>query len=79
MQPTREHSRARLITHGKARPSSRLDLLSSLPDATPAFVPPMMAKPVSSLPVGQQWRYELKLDGYRALAIKAAAGVKLIA
>jgi bifunctional non-homologous end joining protein LigD len=38
----------------------------------------MQAKPVDQLPVGEQWRYELKLDGYRALAIKTAAGVKLI-
>jgi bifunctional non-homologous end joining protein LigD len=38
----------------------------------------MQAKLVDQLPVGQQWRYELKLDGYRALAIKTTAGVNLI-
>jgi hypothetical protein len=35
--------------------------------------------PTASLtPAGDQWRYELKLDGYRAIAIKTASGVKLI-
>jgi bifunctional non-homologous end joining protein LigD len=49
-----------------------------VPDAPPAFIPPMQAKLVDRLPVGEQWRYELKLDGYRALAIKTGSGVKLI-
>jgi bifunctional non-homologous end joining protein LigD len=38
----------------------------------------MQAKLVDRLPVGEQWRYELKLDGYRVIAIKLASGVKLI-
>ena len=38
----------------------------------------MQAKLVDRLPTGDQWRYELKLDGYRALAIKTTAGVRLI-
>lgn len=38
----------------------------------------MHPKAADKLPVGPQWRYELKLDGYRALAIKTATGVKLI-
>jgi bifunctional non-homologous end joining protein LigD len=38
----------------------------------------MQAKPVDRLPAGDQWRYELKLDGYRALAIKTDTGVRLI-
>jgi ATP-dependent DNA ligase len=38
----------------------------------------MQAKPVDRLPAGDQWRYELKLDGYRSLAIKSDAGVRLI-
>jgi hypothetical protein len=40
------------------------------PDAAPGFIPPMQAKLVDRLPVGDQWRYELKLDGYPAIAIK---------
>jgi bifunctional non-homologous end joining protein LigD len=38
----------------------------------------MQAKLVDHLPVGEQCRYELKLDGYRVIAIKLASGVKLI-
>src|SRR5262249_39788827 len=71
-------AQARFAAKISARQTARPDPLSSLPDAPPAFVPPMMAKAVNCLPVGEQWRYELKLDGYRALAIKTAAGVKLM-
>jgi bifunctional non-homologous end joining protein LigD len=60
------------------RQSASANPLSSLPDSPPAFVPPMQAKLVDRVPVGGQWRYELKLDGYRALAVKTATGVKLI-
>jgi bifunctional non-homologous end joining protein LigD len=37
----------------------------------------MMALPVRDLPVGN-WIYEMKFDGYRALAIKADKEVRLI-
>ena len=45
--------------------------LSSLPAAKIEFVAPMLAKPVQQLPQGAGWSYELKLDGYRALVVKA--------
>ena len=45
--------------------------------ATFAFVEPMKALPVQELPVGD-WLYELKFDGYRALAFKAGKDVRLI-
>jgi restriction system protein len=38
----------------------------------------LQAKLVDRLPAGDHWRYELKLDGYRALAIKTGSVVKLI-
>jgi bifunctional non-homologous end joining protein LigD len=41
------------------------------------FVEPMMALRVSDLPVGN-WIYELKFDGYRALAFKAGKEVRLV-
>src|SRR5271165_4310375 len=47
---------------------------------TPAnlsFIEPMNALPVADLPVGN-WIYELKFDGYRALAFKAGKEVRLI-
>jgi bifunctional non-homologous end joining protein LigD len=56
----------------------RLADLAGMPDQPPGFVPPMQCKLVTCLPVGSHWRYELKLDGYRALAIKTAAGTRLI-
>lgn len=33
-----------------------------------AFAEPMLAKPVAELPECGKWQYEIKLDGYRALA-----------
>lgn len=44
--------------------------LTSLPRARMQFVEPMLAKLVSRLPAGDEWLYELKLDGYRALVMK---------
>jgi len=45
--------------------------------ATFDFIEPMKALPVTDLPVGD-WLYELKFDGYRALAFKAGKEVRLI-
>ena len=36
------------------------------------FVEPMLLLRTEKLPEGDKWAYEVKLDGYRALAIKAA-------
>jgi ATP-dependent DNA ligase len=33
------------------------------------FVPPMECKNVERIPEGAEWQYELKLDGYRAIAV----------
>ena len=38
----------------------------------------MLATPAQSLPVGPQWTYEVKWDGYRAIAVKDPRGVKLL-
>lgn len=43
-----------------------------------SFVPPMVALLVDRLPVGSDWLYEAKFDGYRALAVKDGARVKLL-
>ncbi len=37
-----------------------------------AFVEPMLLLRADTLPEGDAWQYELKFDGYRALAIKTA-------
>jgi ATP-dependent DNA ligase len=44
---------------------------------TASFVEPMLCLSTSSLPEGEGWSYELKLDGYRAIAIKKGRTVQL--
>jgi bifunctional non-homologous end joining protein LigD len=39
---------------------------------------PMLASAADQLPVGAKWTYEIKWDGYRALAVKEGASVRLI-
>jgi bifunctional non-homologous end joining protein LigD len=42
------------------------------------FVEPMAALLVDTLPTGEDWLYEAKFDGYRALAMKDGARVRLL-
>lgn len=42
------------------------------------FVEPMHAKLVDRLPDGDEWLYEVKLDGYRAQAVKDGDSVRLL-
>src|SRR2546426_5941373 len=53
-------------------------LLQTAPISEPHFVEPMKCKLVETLPRVGKWHYELKLDGYRALAIKNGSKVTLI-
>jgi len=41
------------------------------------FIEPMLLEATSALPEGPNWSYEVKLAGYRALAIKSAGKVRL--
>ena len=43
----------------------------------PAFATPMAAQVVKRLPEGDDWIYELKFDGYRALIIEDEQRVEL--
>jgi bifunctional non-homologous end joining protein LigD len=51
--------------------------LESLPHAPADFIEPMVAKPVKNLPEGGEWIYEIKLGGYRCIAVKNDDGMKL--
>lgn len=42
------------------------------------FVEPMKAKLVDEAPSGDNWAYEVKFDGYRALALKSGNNVQLL-
>jgi hypothetical protein len=42
--------------------------LTALQVAKIRFIEPMYAPAVQNLPEGKEWSYEIKLDGYRALA-----------
>lgn len=52
--------------------------LDTLPRSGMEFIEPMLAKAVPELPKGSDWQYEIKLDGYRALAIKNKGAVRLL-
>ncbi|HTF63204.1 MAG TPA: hypothetical protein VK638_10880 [Edaphobacter sp.] len=41
------------------------------------FIEPMECLPVDKIPEGDVWTYELKLDGYRMVAVKAGGKVTL--
>jgi ATP-dependent DNA ligase len=41
------------------------------------FIEPMQCKPVAALPAGEKWAFELKLDGYRCIAVKRGKEVTL--
>jgi bifunctional non-homologous end joining protein LigD len=66
------------------QPSSRLrDVRAAIHDdavprrSPPTFVQPMTAIVVQKLPEGDDWLYEVKLDGYRALIIKDGDRVEI--
>jgi hypothetical protein len=48
-----------------------------MPGSSFSFIEPMKALPVEKLPEGD-WLYEIKFDGYRALAFKDGKDVRLV-
>jgi DNA ligase D-like protein (predicted ligase) len=51
--------------------------LKSLPQKDAAFVEPMECLAVSTLPDAAHWIWEIKIDGYRAIAVKSHDNVNL--
>jgi ATP-dependent DNA ligase len=52
-------------------------LTSSLPQKAAAFVKPMECLAVTKLPDSANWIWEIKIDGYRAIAVKTDDRVNL--
>jgi bifunctional non-homologous end joining protein LigD len=50
---------------------------SATPSRVPTFVEPMKAKLVDSIPTGD-WIYEVKFDGYRALALRGGSETRVL-
>jgi len=55
----------------------RVRKLSSPPKRKAEFIEPMDCAPVTKLSGGPGWLYEIKLDGYRAVAVKSDSRVSL--
>jgi bifunctional non-homologous end joining protein LigD len=53
------------------------EAVKDLPQARPQFVWPMNALLVDKLPTDRNWLYEIKWDGYRAVAVKNTTGAEL--
>jgi hypothetical protein len=51
--------------------------LNSLPLGSATFKEPMECLAVPKLPNGSQWVYQIKLDGYRAIAVKSSGKLNL--
>ena len=48
-----------------------------LPRTSPRFIQPMAARVVDKLPEGDDWMYEVKFDGHRALLLKDGDKVRI--
>jgi bifunctional non-homologous end joining protein LigD len=59
------------------KPPRRRSSAPALPEKPAAFIEPMQCRPVDKLPEGDGWLYEIKLDGYRCIAVKAGGQVRL--
>jgi len=55
----------------------KISRLASLSGRTAEFIEPMDCKSVTKLADGRRWVYEIKLDGYRAIAVKSDSRVRL--
>lgn len=78
-QPTaHRNEEAGTTTPGKAAVRSKTGRGARSRTTPPEFVPPMKPTLVTKLPEGADWIYEVKWDGYRALASKHGRDVSLL-
>jgi bifunctional non-homologous end joining protein LigD len=68
---------ATTVWHSNRTPAVHPEL-AKLPTAAAEFIDPMQCKLVAVLPESEGWQYEIKLDGYRALAVKHAGKTRLL-
>ncbi len=73
----RRRSTSRNVSGQLGEPSLPNDALLDLPSAKPWFIEPMKAKLVEKPPTTGDWIYELKFDGFRAIAVKLGNRVSL--
>ena len=69
------------VARKKSAPKKKVaaeDALDALPAAKARFIEPMKPNLLDTPPTHGNWIYELKFDGFRILAIKTGAKVKLI-
>jgi bifunctional non-homologous end joining protein LigD len=77
MQQITEANDAQWQSNRPAAEPKRATRRSTGRRAAPAFVEPMRCKPVTSLPQGEEWTFEIKFDGYRCIALKQGGEVSL--
>ena len=72
------HSNRSNAAKKSRQPSATSPDLESLPEMPVKFIQPMLSEEVDELPNDPDaWTYEIKLDGYRCLALRDESGVKL--
>jgi bifunctional non-homologous end joining protein LigD len=76
-QRARQRTTSRNVSGRLGEPSLPNDALLDLPSAKPRFIEPMKAKLVEKPPTTGDWIYELKFDGFRAIAVKIDNRVSL--
>ncbi|HYF34443.1 MAG TPA: non-homologous end-joining DNA ligase, partial [Prosthecobacter sp.] len=59
------------------KPVAKLGKRKRATNVRPVFIEPMQCKPVPELPDEGGWLFELKLDGYRCVAVKAGGKTRL--
>jgi bifunctional non-homologous end joining protein LigD len=73
-QSNRAEPKTKATTKSKAKPETKTKAKTN---DMPAFIEPMKATLLGEPPADGDWIYELKFDGYRALAMKSGDSVRL--